>query len=477
MNRPEHHDLIALAHRPPVDADPQGWRARPRAASPARGLAAAVAERSGAWLALGARLRQPEQVDGLWLHPVTAPTDEADDFALGHCAQTLLPLYHDCGQPAQFHQPWRDAYRQVNHRYAVATAKIAAPGATVWVHDYHLQLVAGYLRRARPDLRIGLLLHAPFPPVERFLQMPMRDKILRGLLGADLIGLPDARSTTNLLAVAGEMTGLRRGDRMLLADGRMVTAATLAMSVDATGYARLAADPAVQQRAARMRADLGDPHTVLLSVGALDHHEGIEQRLDAYTQLIAEGRIDPLDTVLVHVAAAGDEPARHTPEQDRVDRQVAQINGMFSRLGHPVVHYLRRDLDPAELASLYLAADVLLALPLRQGATLAAKEYAACRLDDSGRILLSEFSGTTADLPEATIVNPYDTTGVKNAICALIDVCGKPDETVAALRARVREHDAARATDSFLDTLAAATAYRATPVVRQAGSSTAKVAS
>ncbi|MEV0271478.1 trehalose-6-phosphate synthase [Hamadaea sp. NPDC050747] len=474
MSQPETFDVVALANTMPAEQGPPGWRPRRRAGSVSAGLAAAVGERAGAWLALHELLPRAAGVAGLRLKALAAPQDDIDEYYLGQCVETLLPLYHDCGQPPQFHPRWQDAYRRVNHRYAVAAARLAAPNATVWIHDYHLQLVAGYLRRARPDLRIGFQLHIPFPPVERFLHMPMRDKMLRGLLGADLIGLPDARSTANFLDLSAELTGQRRGDRLLLADGRVVTAATFAPAADTTTISRLAATADVQRRARDLRNELGDPRTILLSVGALDHHEGIEQRLDAYAQLIAEDRIDPLDTVLVHVAAAGDETAHHTPVQDRVDRQVAQINGMYSRLGHPVVHYVRHDLDRASLAALYVAADVLLALPLRQGATLAAREFAACRPHDTGQILLSEFTGSTADLPEATLVNPHDVPAVKDAICAAIKVCDQPDDAMAAMRANVGHRDAAWATSRFLRTLSAATAYRDPAVPHQSVPGTAE---
>ncbi|NUR69708.1 MAG: trehalose-6-phosphate synthase [Hamadaea sp.] len=466
MSRPDTFGLVTLAHALPAElverTEPGsgGWRLKRRPADPTADFAMATGRRGGAWLALHDMLSRDAQVAGAWLYGLFAPSVDVAEYYLGQCRETLLPLMHDGGPSPQFHQPWQGAYRRVNHRYAVAAARLAAPEATVWLHDYHLMLVAGYLRRPRPDLRIGVQLQVPFPPVERFLRLPMRDKVMRGLLGADLLGLPDARSAANFLAAAHELTGLRRGDRLLLADGRMVVATAFPPSVDAARFARLAADPAVRDRVRELRESLGDPETVLLSIGALDEHEGVEQRLDAYAQLIAEGRVDPLTTVLVHVAAAGSEAAHPAGVQERVDRQVAQINGMFSRLGHPVVHYVRHELDPVELTSLYLAADVLLALPSRQGATLAAKEYAATRLDDTGRIVLSEFSGTAADLPEATVVNPEDLVEVKDAICAAIELRAKPDDGMAAMRSRIHAADAAKSTESFLDTVDVVTAYR-----------------
>lgn len=299
--------------------------------------------------------------------------------------------------------------------------------------------------------------------MERFWQQPMRTRMLHGLLGADLVGFQQVRSATNFLDLADEMTGLRRGERILRADGRRVTVGTFPLPADVTAIERLAADPAVRERARLLRESLGNPRTVLLSAGGLQHADGVERRLDAFAQLLAEGRLDPVDTVLLQVTACGEEDVASTAQRDRVDRQVGQINGMYSRVGHPVVHYVRHGVDQAELVALYTAADVMLALPLRQGMTLAAKEFIAARLNNTGRLVLSEFTGAVADLPEAIIANPYDIEAVKKGICRAVDGCELPDGATAAMRRRLRDRDAGRRADGFLAALDAAIAERALP--------------
>lgn len=460
------YDLVAIAHWLPARLDRDGWVWRDRAGSAARGLAAAVAAREGAWIGFSGTPGHPAPAmpfADLWLHPVPLGRRDLDDYYHGHCGATLRPLYHDCGEPAQFRRQWGDAYREINHRFALNAANLARRGATVWVHDYHLQLVPGYLRRVRPDLRIGFMLHVPFPSMERFWQQPIRTRMLQGLLGADLVAFQQPRSAANFLELAGEMTGLRRGEQILRADGRRVAVDTFPTSVDVAAIERLAADPAVRERARSLRQSLGNPRTVLLSTGALDHSDGVERRLEAFAQLLAEGRVDPADTVLVHVTACGEETLVPAAQRDRVDRQVAQINGLYSRVGHPVVHYVRHELDQAELVALYLAADVMLALPLRQGMTLAAKEFVAARLDHTGRLVLSEFTGAVADLPEAIVVNPYDSEAVRNAICRAVSECELPDRAMAVMRRRLHDRDAGRWAQGFLTALDAATAERALP--------------
>ncbi len=141
--------------------------------------------------------------------------------------------------------------------------------------------------------------------------------------------------------------------------------------------------------------------------------------------------------------------------RDEVERTVGRLNGDHAALGRPVVHYLHRALPPAELAPLYLAADVMLVTPLRDGMNLVAKEYVATRPDDRGALVLSEFTGAAEELTDAWTVNPYDLDGVAAAIAEAAASHGSPEgrTRMAALRAQVREHDVAHWADTFLAAL------------------------
>src|SRR5688572_9860251 len=131
---------------------------------------------------------EPFEDEGLLLAPVPLSAQEVREFYEGFSNATLWPLYHDVVAPPEFHREWWDAYVVVNQRFADRTAEVASEGATVWVQDYQLQLVPRMLREQRPDLKIGFFLHIPFPPTELYVQMPWRDQVLHGLLGADLVG-------------------------------------------------------------------------------------------------------------------------------------------------------------------------------------------------------------------------------------------------------------------------------------------------
>ena len=173
-----------------------------------------------------------------------------DNYYEGFSNETLWPLYHDAVVESQFHRDWWESYQQVNERFAEAAAELAAPGATVWVHDYQLQLVPQLLRRLRPDVRIGFFLHIPFPPVELFMRLPWRTQIVSGLLGADLIGFQLPGGARNFARLAKTLTGAVTTGGTIEHDGRTDPGrAPIPISIDSAAQSALAATPKVHEAA------------------------------------------------------------------------------------------------------------------------------------------------------------------------------------------------------------------------------------
>ena len=441
------YDLVVAASSLPIDVGPLRWR--DRAGSVARVLRATVAARGGTWIGCVSAPATCEAavLDQVWLDPVVLDGRDVDDFVYGHCASTLAPLYLDNGAVPRFDSRWRAAYRSVNERVADAIVRSAAPGATVWVHDYHLQLVPGYVRARRPDARIGFFLHSPFPPAERFVALPLRDEICASLLCADHIGFQDERSAANFADAIG-MRG-RQAPIGAIRAGRP-RVGVFPVSVDADEIGLVAAAPRVVDTSAALRASLGKPTAVLLSIGPPDQSEAGRRMIEAYAELLAEGLIDADDVTLIYVAVCGDDPSHLRCDRQRLDRKIAQINGVHGRLGRPAIHYIHREQSFADLVALYRTADVLLALPLREGMSLAAKEFVAARVGHTGRLVLSEFSSAAQDLPEADIVNPNDIDQVKRAILDAAADCHRPTYAMRSMRQRLQRHDADAWTHSVL---------------------------
>ena len=141
--------------------------------------------------------------------------------------------------------------------------------------------------------------------------------------------------------------------------------------------------------------------------------------------------------------------------REDIERQVGHVNGEYARVGHPVVHYIHQAVAREELIAFFVAADVMLVTPLRDGMNLVAKEYVACRSDLGGALVLSEFTGAAAELRQAYLTNPHHLNGVKDAIeAALVQSPEDGRSRMRAMRRQVLAHDVDRWARSFLDALA-----------------------
>ena len=466
---PRKGSFVIVANRLPVDhtvdADgEEGWRTSPGGLVTA--MAPVMAERRGSWIGwsgIADAHFEPFEAGGMRLVPVDLSSDELIEYYEGFANATLWPLYHDVTAPPVFDRHWWDSYVIVNQRFADVAVSEAARGGLVWIQDYQLQLAPTMIRKARPDLRIGFFNHIPFPPYELYARLPWRRQIIEGLLGADLLGFQRRDDASNFLRAVRRITGATtRGSIVEIgavttngADPvapRQLRAGSFPISIDSAGLQELAKRPDVVARAAQIRSELSHPDVILLGVDRLDYTKGIRHRLQAYAELLDEGAIDPADVVLVQVAS----PSRGRVDEyqrlrNDVELVVGRINGEHATVGHPAVHYLHQSFPREEMAALYLVADVMLVTPLRDGMNLVAKEYVACRHDERGALVLSEFTGAADELRQAFIINPYDIDGLKDTILRAVNVSpGESTRRMRALRRRVFEDDVSHWADTFL---------------------------
>jgi len=458
------HSFVVVASRLPVDRvdNPDGepdWRPSPGGLVTALEPVMRAAE--GVWIGWSGDAGPapgPFRANGLDLVGVGLSEDQVGDYYEGFCNATLWPLYHDVIAPPVFHRRWWDAYVAVNRSFARAAVAQAAPGATVWVHDYQLQLVPRMVREQRGDVRIGFFNHIPFPGYEIFAQLPWRRQVVEGLLGADLLGFQRREDAGNFLRACRRAADLvTRGPAVRVtgsAGTREARAAAFPISIDSAALEQIARREDVRKRAADIRLALDQPATLLLGIDRLDYTKGILHRLKAYGELLNEGRLGPR-VVLVQVAS----PSRERVEayqtlRDDVELTVSRINGDHAEVGSPPVHYLHQSYPREEMAALYLSADVMLVTPLRDGMNLVAKEYVACRYDESGALVLSEFTGAADELAGAFLVNPHNIEALKDTIVRAVTISpAEARRRMRSMRRRVREHDVAHWAASFLDAL------------------------
>ena len=459
-------DFVVVANRLPVDrvVGPDGeeeWRTSPG------GLVAALEpmmrSARGAWVGWpgqpGVEL-EPFEINGIDLVPVPLSADEVEDYYEGFANDTIWPLYHDVIAPPQYHREWWEAYVKVNRRFAEAAAAVAAPSGTVWVHDYQLQLVPQMIRELRSDVTIGYFHHIPFPAHGLYAQLPWRDQVLRGLLGADVIGFQRAQDATYFLtAVRRRLRHDVKGSAVTIPtdDGgtRTAVARAFPISIDTAPYLELAARPDVRARAAEIRASLGNPKKILLGVDRLDYTKGIRHRIKAYGELLEDGQLSVEDVTFVQVASPSRERVdAYVHLRDEIELAVGRINGDHDTMGHTAIRYLHQGYPREEMVALYLAADVMLVTALRDGMNLVAKEYVATRADNRGVLVLSEFTGAADELRQAVRVNPHDIAGLKDAIMTAVAMPpAEQGKRMRSLRRRVLENDVNAWSSSFLRAL------------------------
>ena len=453
------YDFVVAANRLPVDrvVDEDGashWQASPGGLVTA--MDAVMRGRSAAWVGWAGDPGEdvpPFDRDGVRLHPIVLTAEEVRDYYEGFSNETLWPLYHDVIVPPRYRRSWWAAYQRVNARFAEAIAAVAARDATVWLHDYQLQLVPALLRDLRPDLRIGWFNHIPFPPVELFGQLPWRNAVLRGLLGADFLGFQRSNDAANFTRACHQVLGTTSSGDTISWGGaedslpgsrpRRTRTGTVPISIDFRAMEDLARTPEVQRRAREIRASLGDPETVLLGIDRLDYTKGIRHRLRAIAELFADGAIAAPETTLLQIATPSRERvSAYQNLRSQVDGQVGRINGDHSGIGATAVHYLHHSYPKEEMAALFQAADVLLVTPLRDGMNLVAKEYVASRWDGGGALVLSEFTGAAQELSQAFLCNPHDIAGLKETILSAVhEEPAALRKRMLAMRRRVRSHD------------------------------------
>jgi trehalose 6-phosphate synthase/phosphatase len=394
-----------------------------------------------------------KQLADMRLVSVPLSADLVARYYEGFSNGVLWPLFHYFLDQVPLHVRDWEPYVEANERFADAVVEHYREGDLIWIHDYQLLLLPELLRQRLPDARIGFFLHIPFPSEELFRTLPERDRLLRGLLGADLVGFHTPAYLRHFAASLTQILGLTvEIDRVHLAD-REVRLGVFPMGIDAETFGALAQDPAVQAEAQALRGD--GSVKLLVGVDRLDYTKGIPRRLLAYERML-EIHAELRERVrLVQVAV----PSRtgvgaYQEFRSLVDGLVGRINGDFGTPHWVPVHYIHRGLSEAELVALYRAADVMLVTPVRDGMNLVAKEFIASRDDGEGVLVLSEFAGASWELPEAIQVNPFDVEAAAESYYRALAM--GPEERrsrLGPLRARVQTYDVHRWAATFLEQL------------------------
>jgi trehalose-6-phosphate synthase len=393
--------------------------------------------------AAGVRVGLPSDDPTYTLRRVWLTEEEEAGYYYGFANEGLWPLCHIVHERPQFRGSDWEHYRAVNAKFAAALLeemeKVEQP--IVLVQDYHFALLPALIKQARPDARVSLFWHVPWPNFEAFGICPWQEEILLGMLGADQIGFHTQFYCNNFLeTVERAIEGRIEWDRFTVVRGQHTThVQPFPISV--------ATDLLVEDRPgdrAALLASLGTSAELIgVGVDRVDYTKGLPERLRALRRFFERWPQYRRRLVFVQIASPSrSRIPRYEALQEEVRAVVRAINDELGEPGWQPVVYRERHHDHAEINRWYRHADFCLVTSLHDGMNLVAKEYVAAREDDDGALILSRFTGASHELPDALLVNPYDVEDTAGAIHrALTMATGDRRSRMARMRAHVREHN------------------------------------
>lgn len=405
--------------------------------------------------------RYPSGQPAFSIHRVPLDEAEFEAYYQGMSNRVLWPLAHYLVELVEPDRSFRDAYRAVNRRFAGAALEAARgieEDVTFWVQDYHMMLVPELLRRGHPGARIGFFWHVPWPAPEVFRILPSARDLLRGLLGADLIGFHTEGYAENFRESARDLLGATIEGDTISFEGRTIRAQPHPIGIDVEHFAALAEHPETKGEAASFKAELGGSRLVV-GIDRLDYTKGLLLRLEAFERFLELYPHLHRKVTFFQVAT----PSRTgVPAYDQLKRDVEEavgrINGRFSEGAWAPVRYRYRSFDQTELAVMYAAADVAYVTPLRDGMNLVAHEFVAVNAAagiDPGVLVLSELTGAADYLDGSILVNPYDADGLAHALHEALTLDDEDKRRrLVDMYAAVQRLDVHDWADHFLTTLA-----------------------
>lgn len=416
---------ILVSNRLPVKLDPDGKPQRTTG-----GLASALSGAKIDAMWVGWPGLPEEEIDDLALlegamaeigvKPVVLNTEDLKGFYEGYTNSTLWPVFHYMVNRAEFHHNWFGAYEIANRKFADAVLDIAEDGDSIWIHDYHLLLLPQLLRDSGRKLRIGFFLHTPFPSSDIFRAVPDRQKLLNGLLGADIIGFHTYNYLRHFRSSLLRVLGTESQMDAVWIDEHPIHLGVYPIGHDHNGFSNVLNESDFKSSVAEQARNLNGKR-LILSVERLDYTKGIPEKLAAIRKFL-EGNPDLRSEVLFVIIAVPSRQAvqEYTDLTEEVQQEVSSINGEFGSVGHSPVQFLFQSFPQSELAALYVLAEVCLVTPLIDGMNLVAKEFIACKHTyekaTPGVLVLSEFAGAAQEMSHAILINPYDVREVADAM-------------------------------------------------------------
>jgi trehalose 6-phosphate synthase len=416
---------------------------------------------NGTWVASGTgsadrdvvdaydRLRVPPDHPSYTLRRVWVSDEEDKGFYEGFSNEGLWPLCHIAHARPVFRPDDWIQYQRINRRFAdvVLQEMEGTESPILLAQDYHFALLPRMVKEARPDARVAIFWHIPWPNAEMFGICPWQKELVDGLLGADLIGFHIQTHCNNFLeTVDHAVEALTEWDRFAVnRNGHLTRVRPYPISVafPESNPAEAYRQSAGAERAAICR-ELGIEASVLgVGVDRVDYTKGILERFRAIERFLDQYPSYQRRFSLIQIGAPSrTDIVRYKHFLEEVGAEADRINGKFQVGRWKPIVFLKRHHSHEEIARYYRAASVCLVTSLHDGMNLVAKEFVASRVDDRGVLVLSTFTGAAHQLSDALLVNPYDIMQLSEAIHSALEM---PEAEQAKrmhwMRLAVKEHN------------------------------------
>jgi trehalose 6-phosphate synthase len=438
---------------------------------------------NGVWIANGSgsadhevvdardHLRVPPDHPSYTLRRVWLTDEEDKGYYEGFSNEGLWPLSHIAHTRPVFRpEDWLQ-YQRINRRFADAALQEmeGAESPIVLVQDYHFALLPRMIKDARPDARVAIFWHIPWPNAEVFGICPWQRELVDGLLGADLIGFHIQSHCNNFLeTVDRALEALTEWDRFAVnRQGHLTRVRPYPISVafPESSHALNEARTAGEERAA-LCAEMNVEASLLgVGVDRVDYTKGILERFRAIERFIELNPAYQQRFTFVQIGA----PSRTDIERyrsflDEVSEEAERINARFQTSKWKPIVFRKKHHSHEEIARFFRASSLCMVTSLHDGMNLVAKEFVASREDERGTLILSTFAGAAHELSDALLVNPYDVSQLAESIHRALEMPeDEQAERMRRMRRHVREHNIFRWAAHLLSDL---TEIRVEPVER-----------
>lgn len=453
--------LVVVSNREPYMHQMKDGKAR--LIVPAGGLVSALdpvlQACGGIWVAHGAgdadvqtadakgRISVPPGSGRYTLRRVWLNRDEEQGYYYGLSNEGMWPLCHLAHERPTFRETDWKHYVEVNQRFATTILEEIGPGpATVLVQDYHLALVPQMLKQERPDLRVGIFWHIPWPNPESFRICPWRTDIIKGMLGADLVGFHLQQYCNNFLDTVDRMVEARLDWDHFSAElgGHCSVVRPFPISVESWDERGVPTGDALGRQVSQLRERLKIPDgQVLLGVDRIDYTKGLPERFRAVGRFLEKYPRHRGKVTFVQLGAPSRTHIRRYRDLIVELESIAdEINWKYQTGDWKPIRFLVDHHDASTVHAFMHLASVCLVSSLHDGMNLVAKEYVAAKTDGDGALVLSEFAGAARELPDSLIINPYDTEQFADAVHSAVEM--KADERLkrmVRMRRAIDEHN------------------------------------